>query len=145
VKRRARERPKTATASHEGGVCLGVPMHLLVIEDDPVVGPLLVDAFTDTGQTATLVPSGEEALRQIATQRPDAVFLDIRLPTMNGIEVLRRIRAMDETLPVIVITGFATDRQINEARELGALDVVLKSEILNQIEPALDRLRRRRF
>lgn len=120
------------------------PMHLLVIEDDPIVGPLLVDAFTDGGRTATLVPSGEEALRQIAARRPDGVFLDIQLPTMNGIEVLRRIRAMDASLPVIIITGHATDRQIDEARELGALDVVLKPEILNQIEPALDRLRRRR-
>jgi DNA-binding response OmpR family regulator len=119
-------------------------MQLLVIEDDAVVGPLLVDAFTDAGQTVTLVPTGEEGLRQIAARRPDAVFLDIRLPTIDGIEVLRRIRIDDPTLPVIIITGHATDRQIGEARALGALDVVLKPEILKQIEPALDRLRRRR-
>ena len=119
-------------------------MQLLIIEDDPVVGPLLVEAFTDAGQTATLLSSGEEALRSIEAHRPDAVFLDILLPRLNGIEVLRRIRVIDQSLPVIVVTGHATDRQIEEALALGAIDVVLKPEILKHIESALERLRRPR-
>ena len=118
-------------------------MQILVIEDDPVVGPLLVEAFTAEGQAVTLVPNGEEGLRHIEAHRPDAVFLDILLPKINGIEVLRRIRAIDADLPVIIITGHATDRQIDAARELGALDVVLKPEILNHVESALGRLRKR--
>jgi DNA-binding response OmpR family regulator len=118
-------------------------MQLLVIEDDPVVGVLLVDAFTDAGQSVTLVSNGEEALRHIDRQRPDGVFLDIQLPTISGIDVLRRIRSLHPTLPVIIITGHATERQIDEALELGALDVVLKPQILNQIESALEGLRRR--
>jgi len=118
-------------------------MQILVIEDDPVVGPLLVEAFTSEGQTVTLVPDGEEGLRYITAHRPDAVFLDVVLPRINGIEVLRRIRAIDPALPVIIITGHATDRQIDEARELGVIDVIMKPRILNQIESALQRLRGR--
>jgi len=57
--------------------------------------------------------SGEEALNKIEANRPQVVFLDLRMPGMDGIEVLKRIRAKDKKLPVIIVTGYG-DREIEE-------------------------------
>src|SRR5207244_2665240 len=70
---------------------------------------------------------------------PDAVLLDVRLPKMNGIEVLRRIRSIDQALTVIIITGLATKSEITEARELGVTEVIEKSYVLKNFSESLAR------
>src|SRR5437773_10139486 len=77
-------------------------------------------------------------------QRPDAVLLDVRMPTMNGIEVLRRIRTIDQALPVIIITGLATPSEIAKARELGVTEVIEKSYVLRNFSESLARATNRR-
>ena len=59
---------------------------------------------------------------------------------MNGIEVLRRIRSNDQTLPVIIITGLATQSEVAEARELGVTDVIEKSYVLQRFSESLARV-----
>jgi len=115
-------------------------MDLLIIEDDPTVGPLLRDVFVSDGHTATLMRSGEAGLDYLASERPDAVLLDVQLPRISGIEVLRRIRSKSPDLPVVVITGHATPEQIAQAKALGVVEVLEKPEILNEVHDALKRL-----
>src|SRR5213594_4042359 len=95
-------------------------MKLLLIEDDRNVADMLATAFRDEGHTTTVKHSGEAGLSQLGLERPDAVVLDVLLPKMNGIEVLRHIRASDPTLPVIIVSGFATPGQLDEARRAAA-------------------------
>jgi len=83
--------------------------------------------------------SGEAGLSQLGLERPDAVVLDILLPKMNGIAVLRHIRASDPTLPVIIISGFATPGQLDEARRLGVTEIISKPHILTHFTDALAR------
>jgi len=114
-------------------------MKLLLIEDDKNVADMLATAFRDEGHTTTVKHSGEAGLSQLGLERPDAVVLDILLPKMNGIAVLRHIRASDPTLPVIIISGFATPGQLDEARRLGVTEIISKPHILTHFTDALAR------
>src|SRR6266700_3695366 len=115
------------------------PVNLLLIEDEVDVADVLARAFREDGHNTVIAYTGEEGLTLLGRERPDAVLLDIRLPKMNGIEVLRRIRAIDQALPVIVITGLATPLEIAEARELGVTEVIETSYILKHFSESLAR------
>lgn len=95
--------------------------------------------FRDDGHELVVVHSGEGALRQLDRDRPDAIFLDVRLPGMSGIAVLREIRSADPDLPVIVITGYATLGEIQAARQLGVTEIIEKPFILKHFSEALAR------
>jgi len=71
------------------------------------------------GYQVTGAVSGEEGLMMIARERPSIVCLDMKMPGMNGIEVLRQIRENDKTLPVIMITAHGTPKDMEEAERLG--------------------------
>jgi len=98
----------------------------------------------EPGGNRGAVDLDEGATAALARQRPDAVLLDVRMPTMNGIEVLRRIRAIDQALPVIIITGLATPSEIAKARELGVTEVIEKSYVLRNFSESLARATNRR-
>ena len=115
-------------------------MNLLLIEDEADVADVLALAFREDGHEAVIAYTGEEGLTRLRQNRPDAVLLDIRLPKMNGIEVLRAIRSMDQTLPVIILTGLATPAEIAEARELGVTDIIEKSDVLKHFSESLARV-----
>ncbi|PYR45827.1 MAG: hypothetical protein DMF89_24080 [Acidobacteria bacterium] len=114
-------------------------VNLLLIEDEVDVADVLATAFRDDGHKTVIAYTGEEGLTLLGRERPDAVLLDIRLPKMNGIEVLRRIRSIDQALPVIIITGLATPSEIEEARELGVTEVIEKSYVLRNFSESLAR------
>jgi DNA-binding response OmpR family regulator len=118
-------------------------MNLLLVEDDANVAEVLAATFREEGHQVTVMLTGEAALAYLDTERPDAVFLDILLPNINGIEVLRTIRARDSTLPVIIVSGRATPQQVEEARRLGVTEIVDKPDILNRYTDALRRVARR--
>lgn len=115
-------------------------MRILIVDDERAVANLLADAIQVQGHEATVVDRGDEALAALARQRPDAVFLDVLMPGMSGVEVLRRIRATDPDLPVILITGHAKQDEIEEARRLGVSEIIEKPFILNNLSQALGAL-----
>jgi two-component system C4-dicarboxylate transport response regulator DctD len=69
--------------------------------------------------------------------------LDVRLPTLNGVGVLRKIRSTDPDLPVIIMTGLATQGELAEIRRLGVTEIVEKPEVLKHFGDALARIARR--
>ena len=115
-------------------------MRLLLIEDDEQVAEVLSDAFGSQGHEITIRHTGEEGLAYLTHDRPDAVVLDIRLPKLNGVAVLRQIRARDPNLPVIIMTGLATPGEIAEVRRLGVTEIVEKPEVLKNFSEALKRI-----
>jgi two-component system OmpR family response regulator len=108
-------------------------MRILVIDDESAVADLLADALRQDGHDPTVAASGELGLVAMEEMHPDAVFLDVVMPDMSGIEVLRRIRALHPSLPVVLITGNAEAAEIREARRLGISEVIEKPEILNGV------------
>jgi len=115
-------------------------MKLLLIEDDEHVAQVLADAFTFQGHATAIRYTGEDGLAYLTRERPDAVVLDVRLPRLTGVEVLRQIRETDPTLPVIIMTGLATLGEIAEVRRLGVTEIIEKPEILRHFSEALARI-----
>ena len=88
----------------------GAPRSVLVVDDDPVVRALLRDALELEGYEVRAAEDGAAGLERIAERRPDCVVLDLMMPGIDGLEVLRRIRATDEEmLPVVMLTAAAGD------------------------------------
>jgi DNA-binding response OmpR family regulator len=115
-------------------------MRLLLIEDDEQVAEVLSDAFGSQGHEIAIRHTGEEGLVYLTHDRPDAVVLYIRLPKLDGVAVLRQIRARDPNLPVIIMTGLATPGEIAEVRRLGVTEIVEKPEVLKNFSEALKRI-----
>src|SRR6267143_406018 len=112
-------------------------MKLLLIEDDEAVAQVLSEAFTSGGHETAITYTGEDGLAYPTRERPDAVVLDVRLPRLNGVAVLRQIRSTDQALPVIIMTGLATAGEIAEIRRLGVTEIIEKPEILRHFSEAL--------
>jgi len=118
-------------------------VRILLIEDDENVAEVLADAFAADGHETAITHTGEEGLAYLARERPDVVVLDMRLPTLNGVGVLRQIRSTDSKLPVIIMTGLATRGELAEIRRLGVTEIVEKPEVLKNFGDALARIAHR--
>ena len=99
---------------------------ILVVDDEPAVAEVLLDFFAEAGYTVDVALTGRDALTLIQRAPPDVVLLDIRMPDMDGVEVLRRIRAAHPTLPVIMITANDDIGLARATLKMGALDYVSK-------------------
>jgi CheY-like chemotaxis protein len=108
---------------------------LLVIDDDPRIVELL-SAFFETeknGYAVATAPDGEQGLTAFKAERPDVVLLDMNMPGMNGLEVLKRIRALDKSTPVIIVTA-AHYSELSEALKNGAFAYIPKPFDLRYID-----------
>ena len=117
-------------------------MRILIVDDEPQVAEVLARSLAREGHRAEVAHSGEEALKLLGTAEPDALFLDVSMPGMNGLHVLAEVRRRRPTLPVVVITGNATPEQVDEVKGLGAIDVIAKPAPLTHYQTALSRLGR---
>jgi len=116
--------------------------NILVVDDEINVIESFKRLLEDDYKVLTAT-NGEEALEKIEKENLDIVLLDIRMPEMDGIEVLRRIREMNENVDVIVITAVSTMRTAIEAMKLGAYDYITKpfevDEVIVSINKALEK------
>jgi two-component system phosphate regulon response regulator PhoB len=101
---------------------------ILVIEDDPDIRELLSFSLSKEGWTILLASDGEEGLALLRSTNPDCVVLDIMLPGMDGLEILRALKAdgARKRLPVIMATAKGEESDIVAGLELGAEDYVVK-------------------
>ena len=112
---------------------------ILVIDDDPQVLQTLSMMMKRLGHLAFVALDGQHALKVFKQDAPHAAILDLNLPDMNGIEVLRQIRAYDEQFPVIILTGAGTETLEQEGKQLGISDFLVKGFSLQALKDALDR------
>jgi len=116
---------------------------ILVVEDDAAISKGLTRGLCCEGFGAIPVRTGEQALERLAAERFDIVLLDIRLPGVDGLEVLRRLRKRGDTVPVIMVT--ARDEEIDKVLglESGADDYIVKPfgfrELVSRIHALLRR------
>lgn len=96
--------------------------HVLAVDDDPLIRRLVQLNLTRAGFRVTTAGDGVEALAQLETEVPDLVVLDITMPHMDGIELLRRLKANPRTeqVPVVMLTAKAQDQDVFEAERSGA-------------------------
>ncbi len=118
-------------------------MRVLLVEDDPMIGAAIRDALKDASYAADWVKNGQTALTTLGGQHYDLVLLDLGLPGKDGLDVLTRIRAWDNPIPLLIIT--ARDGLDDRLRGLdgGADDYVLKpfamAELLARMRAVLRR------
>lgn len=115
-------------------------MHIVIIDDEAAVAETLADAVRGQGHTASVGRTGKEGLALLAEHTPDAVFLDLVMPGLSGVELLREIRRDKPELPIVVVTGWADSEQLDEARRLGVTDIVEKPWALKYMGEALRNL-----
>jgi DNA-binding response OmpR family regulator len=105
-------------------------VRVLFIEDDADLAEMYTVKLELDGYTVTRAADGEEGLRLAAEIEPDIVFLDIRLPKMDGFDVLGRLRADDRLkhLPVIILSNYGEQELIERGMRLGALEFLVKAD-----------------
>jgi len=99
---------------------------VLLIEDDRAVREGVALALRRQGHEVATAVTGEEGLELVRSFRPDVVVLDLMLPGMPGLDVCRALRALDQTLPIIMATARGDDEDIVVGLEAGADDYVVK-------------------
>jgi DNA-binding NtrC family response regulator len=116
-----------------------------IIDDEPVIHDVLAQLLTSEGYEVEISGSGEEALEKFPSQSFDVILLDLLMPGMDGIEVLRRIKRIDPLAAVIIITAYGSVESAISAMKIGALDYVQKpfkhDDLLLVLEKALERKR----
>jgi DNA-binding response OmpR family regulator len=95
-------------------------IRVLVVDDELFVGELLKEYLSIIGYEVTAVSNGEDALSSIRQSPPHIVILDIRMPGMGGMEVLKQIKEKNRTTGVIMLSAYGDPETVNEALRLGA-------------------------
>ncbi len=113
---------------------------LLIVDDDQMNCDLLQNAFTRLGYQVISTTSGREGLGLFRAHRPRVTLVDLRMPEMDGLTILKEIRAIDPHAPVIILGGGATEAQENQARALRATDFIRKGLSLDVLVEAVNRI-----
>jgi two-component system response regulator AtoC len=114
---------------------------VLIVEDERTLARAVKAFLLESGYEAEIATDAEQAIGLLETLRPDVVFSDVRLPGMDGIELLRRIREFDPSIPVIIMTAYGTIEGAVEAVKLGAFDYLKKPVDLEELKLLADRAR----
>ena len=118
---------------------------ILVVDDQFGVRTLLVETFQDDGHEVKSAKNGEEALQVLKSFEPDLILLEMKMPGMNGIEILEQIRALDSLVTVIMMSSYGDPQAIKQLKDFGIIYYVDKPfdlfklrervrEILNSLE-----------
>ena len=102
------------------------PETILVVDDTEFMVKVLEDAFSSQGYVVHSARSGEEALETYEAVLPDLVTLDIVMPGMDGIAVLRRLKELDPACRVVMVSAVGLEAKVMEAIRMGARNYVLK-------------------
>jgi two-component system OmpR family response regulator len=119
------------------------PLHLLIAEDDPILAEGLVDTLRGAGYAVDCVADGAEADAALSSQSFDLVILDIGLPRLSGLNVLKRLRARKSTVPVLILTVLDAIEDRVRGLDLGADDYLAKPFELPELEARVRALTRR--
>ncbi len=126
-----------------GGVMshAGDGQRILIVDDEPDLAATWVRFFRQMGRVPLVARSGPEALALIDAERPDLVLTDLRLPGVDGLEVLRHARRVAAGTPVILVTAYASEETRREALRAGARAYLAKpvslAELRTTVEKAL--------
>jgi len=115
-------------------------MRVLIVEDEPDLGEVFHDYIVARGHKADVVRSAEAALDRIRRLRPHAIVLDVKLPGMSGLDFMSLPVVREVAIPVIVVSGHATEHQARECLRLGALEFLAKPVPLEVLGTVLEHI-----
>src|SRR6185437_11679234 len=117
-----------------------MPISVLIVDDDATIRRALGDALAAGGYEVNAVESAAAALSAAARQKPDVILSDVRMPDMDGLELLRTLRERLPSLPVVLMTAFDDMPTVVEAMKHGAVEFLVKPLDLDDLQRSLDRV-----
>ena len=116
-------------------------IRVLIIDDEEELAAVIADRLEFRGIKAQTAIDGESALKMIKSDPPNIVLLDLMLPGMNGLEVLKKIKTLELNIPIILLTGYGSKEMTLEGMNLGAFDYIMKpcdfDGLVSKIQEAL--------
>src|SRR6266568_2445891 len=105
-------------------------VRVLLVEDDAALAQMYRVKLERDGYTVQVAGDGEEALSLLDSGLPDLIFLDVRLPRMDGLTFLERVRGLDRTknIPVVIVSNYSEEELVSRGIQLGALEYLIKSQ-----------------
>jgi len=110
---------------------------ILIVDDERDTCEILVEMLVEEGYQTFFALTGQIALNKVKKEKPDLVLLDIKMPQMDGIEALNRMKKIDKDIVVVMITAYGDLDTAKEAMRLGAHDYVTKPFDLNFIKAVI--------
>ena len=117
---------------------------ILIVEDEPDLLGILADKFTKEGFKVTTARDGEEGLTAVASDKPDVILLDIIMPRLDGMSMLKKMRVepANKDIPVIILTNLADSDVVVNSLEHGVFDYLIKTdwqltEVVNKVKNRL--------
>ncbi|MFE8117375.1 acetoacetate metabolism transcriptional regulator AtoC [Brenneria goodwinii] len=112
---------------------------ILIVDDEESVRRMLTAVFSNDGHHVICSGDGQSAISVYREQQPDIVLMDIRMPNVNGINALKRMREIQQDIPIILMTAYAAVETAVEALRLGAFDYVIKPFELDELKLLMSR------
>lgn len=113
---------------------------IMVVDDEKNIRIMLKRVLSGDQYEIDEAVNGLEALQKIAQEKYDAILLDLKMPEMNGLQVIDKIKEMDITTPIIMMSAYGTIPEAVEAMKLGAVDYLIKPFDLDELRMTLDRM-----
>ncbi|MGM9985907.1 MAG: response regulator [Bacillaceae bacterium] len=112
---------------------------ILVVDDQFGIRLLLSEVFKKEGYTVFQAANGFQALEIVKQDHPALVLLDMKIPGMNGIEILKGIKEINKQIKVILMTAYSELEMLNEAKENGAIHYFAKPFDINEVRRAVNK------
>jgi DNA-binding NtrC family response regulator len=119
-------------------------MVTMIVDDEKIIREAFLHWFEKHGHSAVAAASGTQALAKLASQSFDLIFVDIKMPGMNGIELLGHIKSDYPETAVVIITAYASIESAIEAMKLGATDYLMKPFRPNQLALVMEKIRQQK-
>lgn len=110
---------------------------ILIVDDQYGIRILLNEVFQKEGYTTFQAANGYQAIDIVEKHSPDLVLLDMKIPGMDGIEILKRLKAINQEIRVIIMTAYGELDMIQEAKDLGAITHFAKPFDIDEIREAV--------
>jgi excisionase family DNA binding protein len=116
------------------------PRKVLVVDDEPAICEMYKRALDRRKFSVDAVGSGPEALQAASQNSYDFIFLDLKMPGMNGVETFKEIKKMSLRCLIVIVTAYPDSELLSEAMKLGPLTVILKPFDLGEIQKSIESL-----
>lgn len=113
-------------------------IQVLVVDDEDDFRHLMAFWLKSKGYSVIAAPDGKSAIRLVKEETPDIIFLDLRMPSMDGADTLKEIRSFNKDIPAILITAYVNDPKTSEALSHGISGVFYKGEDFEELLPLLE-------
>ena len=110
---------------------------VLVVDDEPAFVEMLTDFLAGKGYEVITASSGDEGLSKVKEERPHLILLDVSMPKMSGLEVLQRVREIDQEVGIIMVRAVHEEATGRKALSMGAFDSTTKPLDLQYLERSL--------